>query len=463
MKLKELYPYETAGSAFDVDYRWLYEQGFRGLIFDIDNTLVHHGDDATPEVEALMRDLRDMGFQIAFVTDNDEERVLRFIRNIDAVYVCDAGKPSRDGFLKAAELMGLDRGQIVCLGDQMFKDVLGANRAGMANVLVKFIRLDSEKRIGKKRYLEKAVLALYRFTKADRRLGGVDVKAENPSTAENLGRFARHEILFSDINPLSYHISAKKETAKRHLQNLLRPLPYASEKRTEPLANLVYAYSCGLIKQGKDIDPVLQWNKADNIALAAGTIHGMILHPGEYFSFWRCVGKMTRRRGYKDGRVIEAGVTHPGLGGGLCNLGNALHLLALHSPLDVVEVHYHSDALSPDHGERVPFSAGTSVAYNYIDLRLRNNTSDDYQILVWRDGETLRAELRCDRPESRRYELREEGHHFQREGKEIYRVSKIYRDTFDNASGELLETRLIRDNHSLVMFDHDMLPQDAVR
>ena len=172
---------------------------------------------------------------------------------------------------------------------------------------------------------------------------------------------------------------------------------------------------------------------------------------------------MSRRKGYKDGRVIEAGVLRAGLGGGLCNLANTLYLLALHSPLDVEEVHYHSDALAPDKGERVPFSAGTSVSYNYIDLRFKNNTDMVFQLLTWRDGETLLAELRADRGIDRRYALREEDHHFQREGAEIYRVSKIYRDTYRKADGVLVASELIRDNHSLVMFDHDLVPRELLR
>ena len=68
--------------------------------------------------------------------------------------------------------------------------------------------------------------------------------------------------------------------------------------------------------------------------------------------------------------------------------------LVLHSPLEVVEFHSHSDALAPDHGERVPFSSGTSVSYNYIDYRFRNNTDQNVQLLVWCDEEKLYGELR---------------------------------------------------------------------
>ena len=54
---KKFYPYEYANSVFDVDYKELYNKGYKGIIFDIDNTLVHHGDDSTKEVDELFREI----------------------------------------------------------------------------------------------------------------------------------------------------------------------------------------------------------------------------------------------------------------------------------------------------------------------------------------------------------------------------------------------------------------------
>jgi vancomycin resistance protein VanW len=127
----------------------------------------------------------------------------------------------------------------------------------------------------------------------------------------------------------------------------------------------------------------LQYNKAVNIDIAGKRINGIVIRPGEVFSFWRTVGRTTKAKGYLPGRIIEGGELKPGIGGGLCNLGNTVHLLGLHSPLDVTEVHHHSDALAPDHGKRVPFSSGTSVSYNYLDLRFKNNTDQAFQLMTW--------------------------------------------------------------------------------
>ena len=195
--------------------------------------------------------------------------------------------------------------------------------------------------------------------------------------------FGNRKRLFCEISPTCYAISLQKEICKRHIKNFLSNEKFAKEIRSDALPNLVTDYNCGLIKRGPGIDPILQENKAVNIELACAKLNGLIIHPGEVFSFWITVGKTTKAKGYKDGRVIIKGKLIPGLGGGLCNLGNTIHYMVLHSPLTVVEFHHHSDALAPDHGKRVPFSSGTSISYNYIDYRFKNETQQDVQLKLW--------------------------------------------------------------------------------
>lgn len=171
---KKFYPCEYADSVFAIDYRKLYDQGFRGIIFDIDNTLVHHGDDATPEIDRLFAHIHSLGFRTVLLTDNNEARVKRFIRNIQTAYICEAGKPQPAPFLRAVDMLGLDKSRTVCIGDQMFMDILGANRSGIPSILVRFIRLDTEKKIGKKRQLERLLLSFYRRNRsAQHRLGDI--------------------------------------------------------------------------------------------------------------------------------------------------------------------------------------------------------------------------------------------------------------------------------------------------
>lgn len=269
--------------------------------------------------------------------------------------------------------------------------------------------------------------------------------------------------LFCEMNPLFYQISVQKEICRRHLQDLRSKETFAKTIRQEKLPNLVSSYSSHLIKRGPGIELRLQENKATNIALAGSRISGVIIRPGEVFSFWRMVGKTTKRKGYLDGRVIRGKRIVAGLGGGLCNLGNTIHWMVLHSPLTVTEFHKHSDALAPDNGKRQPFSAGTSVSYNNLDYRFRNDTDQNVQLVLWCENETLYAELRSERPFPWTYSLVEEDHHFRREGEKYYRISKIYQQVCDRETGEVTGKNLVLDNHSEVMYDPALIPADQIR
>jgi len=164
-------------------------------------------------------------------------------------------------------------------------------------------------------------------------------------------------------------------------------------------------------------------------------------------------------------RVIEiiGNKIQPGIGGGLCNLGNTIHRLILHSPLDVIEFHNHSDALSPDEGERIPFSTGTSISYNNLDYRFKNNTNQNIQILVWCENGNLYGELRSEEDFPWKYNLVEENHHFVKENTKYYRISKIYKETIEKSSGNIIEKKLVLDNHSEVMYDYDLIPKEHIK
>ena len=274
---------------------------------------------------------------------------------------------------------------------------------------------------------------------------------------------AKKKRLFCEINPFCYALSLKKEIIKRHVKDLTSGEKFTKKGSAELLPVVLSSYRSHMIKRGPGIDPVLQENKVVNIKLAVSKINGTIIHPGEVFSFWRTVGKATKRRGYREGRVILKNKLIAGTGGGLCNLGNTIHLLVLHSPLDVTEFHSHSDALAPDEGKRVPFSTGTSVSYNNIDYRVKNNTDRDIQIHLWCDGDDLCGELRSVEQFPWSYRLVEEGHHFRLEGEKYYRVSKIYRETLKRDTDEVIDRKLVLDNHSEVMFDYSLIPTEQIK
>lgn len=171
--LESYYPYEYVESVFAIDYAKLYELGYRGVIFDIDNTLVPHGADSTPEVDDLFRRIHATGLKTLLLSDNSQERIERFCANIDTPYICDAGKPDPAPFLKGVEMLGLEKGQVVCVGDQVFSDIKGANAAGIGSILVKYIGYYEPGGKGKKRWLEARILDFYRRSRLQHRIGDI--------------------------------------------------------------------------------------------------------------------------------------------------------------------------------------------------------------------------------------------------------------------------------------------------
>lgn len=169
-----LFPYEYVDSVFSIDYGKLVQKGFKGIIFDIDMTLVPHGADSTKEIDELFKTIHKAGLKTLLLTNNSEERVKRFIKNIDTLYLCDAEKPNPEGYLKAIQMMGIKKNETVFIGDQIFIDIYGANRCGIASILVKYVTAEVETKIGIRRNLEKIILKLYGITKVyQHRLGDI--------------------------------------------------------------------------------------------------------------------------------------------------------------------------------------------------------------------------------------------------------------------------------------------------
>lgn len=158
---KKFYPKKTFDSTYAINFEKLYGSGIRGLIFDIDNTLVMHDADADDRSIKLMNRLKNIGFKVCLLSNNDRERVERFNKDAQVLYIHKAHKPSAKGYEKAMELMNTDKKTTVFIGDQLFTDVYGANRAGITSFLVKPIDPKEEIQIVLKRYLEKIVLHFY--------------------------------------------------------------------------------------------------------------------------------------------------------------------------------------------------------------------------------------------------------------------------------------------------------------
>lgn len=268
--------------------------------------------------------------------------------------------------------------------------------------------------------------------------------------------------LFCEISPVCYKISLEKEIFLRTWKDFFIGDRVAKYHDNERLPIIVKGHSSVLIRNLYGVDIKLQENKVKNIKVAAEKINGIVVKPGETFSFWKTVGRPTKKKGYVDGLVITSKGFIAGTGGGLCQLGNMIHWLVLNSPLSVTELHHHTDALFPDDRRRVPFGSGTSICYNRLDYRFKNTSDQNIQILVWCENGDLCGELRAEHEFPYRYKLVEEGHHYSKEGDRFFRISKVYRIVIDRKTNEEIRKELILNNHSRVMYDYSLIPKDEI-
>lgn len=164
----KFFPDDYVVSTYMIPFEKLYEEGYRGLIFDIDNTLVPHGAPADDRAKKLFVKLKETGFRCCLISNNQEPRVKMFNEEIQVDYICNAHKPSTKNYIKAMQIMGTDTSNTIFVGDQLFTDVWGAKRTGIRNILVKPIHPKEEIQIVLKRYLERIVLHFYQKEKHKR-------------------------------------------------------------------------------------------------------------------------------------------------------------------------------------------------------------------------------------------------------------------------------------------------------
>lgn len=158
---KIFYPDEYYDSTYNIDFEKLYREGYRGVIFDIDNTLVPHGAPADERSIAFFNQLKEIGFEATLLSNNKEARVKMFNEPVGVHTIWKANKPSAKGYMNAMQLMGTDVASTVFIGDQLFTDVWGAKNAKIRSFLVKPMNPKEEIQIVIKRRLEAVVLFFY--------------------------------------------------------------------------------------------------------------------------------------------------------------------------------------------------------------------------------------------------------------------------------------------------------------
>lgn len=239
----------------------------------------------------------------------------------------------------------------------------------------------------------------------------------------------------------------------RHMLWLTMNRQFSKEKQPQKLPFVYFSHQTPLLRRLKDVDMWMQHNKITNLKLAAAKVNGIVLRPGEVFSYWKLIGKPTKRKGYVDGMILKSGTFHAGIGGGLCQLSNLIFWMTIHTPLTVTERHRHSYDVFPDSNRTQPFGSGATCFYPHGDLMIRNNTQDEYQLLIWLDDEYLHGEWRVSSSPKYRYEIIERNHEMKSEFWGGYsRHNELYQQKFD-LDGHMLDEQLIVQNSAMMMYE----------
>jgi vancomycin resistance protein VanW len=266
---------------------------------------------------------------------------------------------------------------------------------------------------------------------------------------------AREHSVFTARHPWAYPLRVEQLRLARRVADRRAGTRFARAQAVDRLPVVVARHGSILRRRLGATDPRLQETKIVNLRLAAAMLDGLVVRPGETLSFWDRVGAPSARRGFQDGIVLFGAEARTGTGGGLCQMANLLYWLALHTPLTVVERHHHGFDPFPDDRRILPFGTGASVFYNYVDLRLRNDTDATFQVDAWLTERDLEGRIRADRQQSLAYHVYEVDHRFERDGDAVVRCNQVRRRAVDRVTGVTVADETLMVNRSRVAYPVD--------
>ena len=214
---------------------------------------------------------------------------------------------------------------------------------------------------------------------------------------------------------------------------------YAAERRDELLEHPVFTTSSVVINRDSGFDIQYQYNKAYNLEIAARPVNGIVIRPGETFSFWKLVKDADAQTPYKEALALKEGEMSTVEGGGLCQLSNLLFWMFLHTPLTIVERHSHSTEFFPASLCGMPEGADAAVAEGWKDLKVRNDTQNTFQVRAAVREDELWGEIRAVYPLNVKYEVYHKHLRYYSEENAIYRENDVLRKTISCSTGTVLD------------------------
>lgn len=264
--------------------------------------------------------------------------------------------------------------------------------------------------------------------------------------------FKKHHAKPKKRSDTRLYFGQKYFTFKRYLSWLFGNYKFAA-KNHQILTHKCCSHKTPLYRTLKNVDMSLQRGKVTNLSIAVPKLHLVTLRPGETFSYWRLIGRPTRRKGYVDGMILKSGTVTTGTGGGLCQLSNLIYWLTIHTPLTVTERHRHGYDVFPDSNRVLPFGSGATCFYNYGDLMIQNNTTQAFQLSLEITDEFLKGAWFSDKPLEFSYSVYEKEHIMQSEfWGGFTRHNVIHRKVYDRRSGNLVDDEFVIENHAIMMY-----------
>lgn len=255
-------------------------------------------------------------------------------------------------------------------------------------------------------------------------------------------------------HPLLYWLRVQQRRLFRYLAWQTKRWHLAKTKQLENLDHRVFKHSSKLIRRLGNSDVALQHGKVQNLKIAIPCIDGILIQPGETFSFCYLVGHPSKQRGFVEGMELSFGKARAGIGGGICQLANLIHWMALHSPLQVTARSNHSFDPFPDDGRVLPFGVGAAIFYNFVDLMLYNPTEQTFQLRCWLTDTTLEGDIRSNIAYPFKCHIYEQNHQFTQEGEYVMRGNEIWRKIITKGHHpSIIENQCLYTNKVRVMYD----------
>lgn len=236
-----------------------------------------------------------------------------------------------------------------------------------------------------------------------------------------------------------------------YLKMRLSRTRWARRQERQRLPVLLFESRCPMYNRDTGFPMLYQENKVHNLCLAARKLDGLMIYPGETFSFSLSVRHADRETPYRDALTELNGALTAEYGGGLCQISNLLCWLFLHTPLTMTERHGHSKKDFPEPPSDAPLGVDATVAEGWLDLRARNDTDIPMQLGIDFDDEHIIGRIYAGRSPGYTVRVVNRGLEYRREPDRIYELVDVVQQRLD-PDGRVTDERTAYRNRCLINY-----------